>query len=117
MDFAIEYNFKISTFVGCVIWFVRKCTGINTIKMSEVTLWAPGYSTGLLAPTAYVGILDFKRSPCSECRVLSWQLDRASLYYCYKTTNKRVKEVAIILFMHFWIYHNMFRQVIAIIGG
>jgi hypothetical protein len=37
--------------------------------------------------------------------------------YCNKTTNKFVKEVAVFLLMHFWIYPNMFRQVVAIIRG
>jgi hypothetical protein len=39
------------------------------------------------------------------------------LIYCYQTTNECVEEVAVFLLMHFWIYSNMFRQIIAIIRG
>jgi hypothetical protein len=38
-------------------------------------------------------------------------------FYCYKTNNQRFEEVAVFLLMHFCIYPNMFRLVIAIITG
>jgi hypothetical protein len=60
-----------------------------------------------------------------EFEILSLRLKNMSinstqcniLIYCYKTTNKFVEKVAVFLLMHFWIYSNMFRQVIAIIRG